>query len=117
MPNVEFDFNAFFEALENVRVNKGISWKRLAEEVGMSASSLTRLQQGKKVDVDAVGSLSRWAGLNVDAYYTPTVSKNVGDTAEEMVSLLRADSDLSDEESAMLQRLIRAAYSKKRGRK
>lgn len=114
MPNVVFDFNAFFEALDSVRENKRVSWKQVAEDVGMSASSLTRLQQGKRVDVDAVGSLSQWADLDVNDYYSPPSLRKEGDPAEEMVSLLRADSKLSSEESSMLQRVIRAAYAKER---
>ena len=114
MPNVAFDFNAFIEAIDHARTKVRASWKRVAEEVDMSASSLTRLQQGKKVDVDALGSLARWANLDVGDYYDPSPDQLVKDPEEEIVSLLRADKNLSPVESSMLQRLIRAAYSKER---
>jgi transcriptional regulator with XRE-family HTH domain len=64
-----FDLYRFFTALDRVRRSRALRWKVVADEAGVSPSTLTRLSQGKRLDVDSLGSLARWASLEVGAYF------------------------------------------------
>lgn len=56
------DTVTLYGALDVVRCHKGISWRDLAGEVGLSPSTLTRLGQGTCPDADALVSLLAWLG-------------------------------------------------------
>ena len=53
-----FDGDAFYAALDGERLARQCTWKRVAEESGISASTLTRDSQGKRPDVDGLAALS-----------------------------------------------------------
>src|SRR5213078_1595384 len=63
-----FDTEAFFAALDVVRQNRGKTWKEVAGESGVSASTLTRMAQGKRPDVDGLAALLAWSGLRADDF-------------------------------------------------
>ena len=50
-----FDGDAFYAALDGERQARQFTWRRVAEESGVSASTLTRISQGKRPDVVEVG--------------------------------------------------------------
>jgi transcriptional regulator with XRE-family HTH domain len=59
------DLDGLVGSLDTKRLADGISWRELARRAGVSASTLTRMQQGKRPDVDTFSALMRW--LNVPA--------------------------------------------------
>ena len=61
-----FDGDAFYAALDGERQARQFTWRRVAEESGVSASTLTRISQGKRPDVDSLAALSAWSGLDVE---------------------------------------------------
>ena len=61
-----FDGDAFYAASDGERQARQCTWKRVAEESAVSASTLTRISQGKRPDVDSLAALSAWSGLDVD---------------------------------------------------
>src|SRR5437867_3545994 len=63
-----FDTEAFFAALDVVRQNRGKTWKEVAGESGVSASTLTRMAQGKRPDVDGLAALLAWSGLKAENF-------------------------------------------------
>lgn len=63
-----FDADAFYAALNGVRHSRKRNWKQVAAESGVSASTLTRMAQGKRPDVDGLAALAAWSGLEVDDY-------------------------------------------------
>lgn len=56
------DTSALYTSLDVVRRAKGISWRDIATETGLSASTLTRLGQGTHPDADGLVSLLAWLG-------------------------------------------------------
>lgn len=68
MPKAKFDLNAFFAALDAERQARRFTWKKVAEEAEMSASTLTRISQGKRPDVDTLAALCTWSGLSADNF-------------------------------------------------
>ncbi len=45
MPKGQFDAEAFYAALDSQRQSRRMTWKQVAEESGISASTLTRMAQ------------------------------------------------------------------------
>jgi transcriptional regulator with XRE-family HTH domain len=68
MKSARFDTLAFYGALDAVRQDRELHWNRVALESGLSASTLTRMRQGKRPDVDGLAALCVWSGLSADRY-------------------------------------------------
>src|SRR5262245_2043718 len=68
MPKGVFDAEGFFAALDDVRESRDLTWKQVAEESLVSASTLTRMAQGRRPAVDSLAALLRWSGLSADDF-------------------------------------------------
>jgi transcriptional regulator with XRE-family HTH domain len=68
MKKGSFDASAFFSALDAQRIAKNLNWKQVAAKSGVSASTLTRMAQGKRPDVDSLAALIAWSGLDMDEF-------------------------------------------------
>lgn len=111
MPKAEFKGSAFYRALDTARAARRLNWKQVAEESGVSASTLTRMAQGKRPDVDSLAALVRWSGLSADAYVGGT--PEIAYTAEpltQITTLLQADPSLPDAGRDAMIDMITAAY-------
>lgn len=111
MAKGDFDAQGFYAALDGERISRGLSWKQVASEAGVSASTLTRMGQGRRPDVDSLAALSRWSGLKADSFLKETGSpKRDADTLAEMTALLRADRRLSSKARNSIEAVLKAAY-------
>jgi len=111
----QFDADAFFDALEKARNNKKITWKKVAEEAGVSASTLTRMAQGKRPDVDTLAALAAWSNLKVDNFIQGGEQKEKPDNViEEVAALFRADPSLSQDAKSAIEAIVRIAHEKLR---
>lgn len=63
-----FDWDGFCYDLNTVRLKRRVDWRTVAEQSRVSASSLTRLMQGKDLTVENLTRLLVWAGLSFDTY-------------------------------------------------
>lgn len=111
MSNIRFDLEGFFSALDGCRIGRNKSWKQVADEAGVSASTLTRMGQGKRPDVDGLAALAGWSGIEVSEFYRD--GSNHGSKSEplaEIIALLRADKNLTTENAAMLETMIKSVY-------
>lgn len=108
-----YNGTAFFAALDAQRVAKGLNWKQVAEAAGVSASTLTRMAQGKRPDVDSLAALSRWSGLSVDDFLSPPRRAARNPSALAAISAhLRSDPQLSPESAAAIEDIVKAAYER-----
>ena len=105
-----FDGDAFYAALDGERQARKCTWKRVAEESGVSASTLTRISQGKRPDVDSLASLSAWSGLDVDRFVRGGFSKKEPEPLAVISTCLRTDPRLNKEAAAALDLMVKAAY-------
>jgi len=106
-----FDCDAFYAALDEIRKQKGLPWKKLADQTKVSASSLTRMGQGKHPDADSLTMLAAWSGLNPADFVTdPELKAKDTESLPKVMALLRADSTLSPEGINAIQDLLNAAY-------
>jgi transcriptional regulator with XRE-family HTH domain len=110
-----FDASAFFSALDAQRVAKRLNWKEVAAESGISASTLTRMAQGRRPDVDSLAALVAWSGLNADDFIRERDEEKSQPEALAMISThLRADPHLTEEGAIALEELIKATYERLR---
>ena len=94
------------------------TWKRVAEEGGVSASTLTRLtriSQGKRPDVDSLAALSTWSGLDVDRFVRGGSSKTEPEPLAVISSYLHSDPQLNEEAAVALDEMVKATYRRMRG--
>ena len=109
-----FKNEAFCAALNATRLAKQMTWKQVAEESGVSASTLTRMTQGKLPDVNGLGALLRWSGLKAESFLG-SEKPNQPETLAEMTALLRADPKLSQASKQTLENVLRATFEHVKG--
>ncbi len=87
----------------------------MAEETSVSASTFTRLSQGKRPDVDSLAALCAWSGLSADAFIRREgEGPQKAEPLAQITAHLQADSNLSKEGLAALEALIKTAYERLR---
>ncbi len=106
-----FDTEAFYAAIDAQRQAKKLTWKQVAAQSGVSASTLTRMAQGRKPDVDGLAALIAWSGLEVDSFLGDQ-DKNRGEpeTLAMISTYLRSDPHLSSASAKALDEIIKATY-------
>jgi transcriptional regulator with XRE-family HTH domain len=109
----QFDVEAFYAALDSQRQAKNLNWKQVAKESGVSASTLTRIAQGRRPDVDSMAVLLNWSGLEADSFVRREQEVRVEPLAQ-ISAYLRADPQLTSEAAAALDAVIKVAYEKLR---
>ena len=116
MSKVEFRQRAFHADLDSVRIARGLTWKNVADQSGVSASTLTRLSQGKRPDVDSLSALVRWSGLSADDYMPAAQSTVPPEPLAEITSVVYGDQSLSTGDRDAMIDIIRATYIRLRDR-
>lgn len=115
MPRTRTDVSALYAALDGARRSKGLSWRQLAGEVGCSPSTMTRLANGYRPDVDAFVALVRWLKMPAETFMIDDDAdgEDSPDQEPELLAqvgaLLRARKDLGPQEKARLQEVFEAA--------
>jgi predicted transcriptional regulator len=111
MASGKFDGEGFFSAIDSVRIARDLTWKKIAEQAEVPASTLTRMSQGRKPDVDSLACLCQWSGLKVEDFTRGMVKKRESvESLAQLTAHLRADPKLSKEGATALEALIKAAY-------
>src|SRR5262245_19967048 len=111
-----FDVARFQAALDAHRASRGLTWKEVAAEARVSASTLSRLGQGKRPDVDSLAALIAWSGLPADPFLAPAHPKSNREALSAISTYLRSDRNLDPEAAAALEAVIRATYTRLRSR-
>jgi len=113
-----FDSDGFYAALDAIRRDREMSWKKVAEMAAISASTLTRMGQGKRPDVDSLAALASWSGLDVSQFYrTTSANMSKKDTLAEITTLLRADRNIKADDAQTMELMIKTLYEDMRKRR
>ncbi|GAA3251123.1 hypothetical protein GCM10017691_63650 [Pseudonocardia petroleophila] len=113
MADAHVDVAALHAALDAARMSRGLSWRELARELGLSPSTLSRLANLKSPDVHAFMAMTHWLNVPAETFRIrseaslPTVSEP--ELMAELAPLLRARTDLDAEDVRYLQEIIGAA--------
>src|SRR5262249_846448 len=110
MPETTVDVDALYAALDAKRQKEGLSWRELAGSLEISPSTLTRMAQGRRPDVDAFATLLRWLGMSADAFMRSTKKKEEVNAVAMISSYLRADRNIDAKDAEALEDILKAAY-------
>lgn len=107
-----FDFEGFYRALDATRTSRNLTWKEVAEQARVNASTLARMPQGKRPDANGLAALSAWSSLNPAEFVSMAGSRAQGSESLARISqLLRDDERLSNESARALEEIVKAAYA------
>ena len=109
-----FDSDGFYDALDATRRSRNLNWKQVAAESGVSASTLTRMAQGKRPDVDGLAALASWANLRTDDYVRSNAEHGEPEPLAMISTYLRSDKSLSPEAATALDEVVKATYERLR---
>jgi transcriptional regulator with XRE-family HTH domain len=107
-----FDAEGFHAALDSQRKALDMTWKDVADEAGVSASTLTRMAQGKRPDVDGLAALLSWSGLKAETFirHSGVEGGKKPQPLAQITAILRADPNLSKESAEAIDQILKAAY-------
>lgn len=105
-----FNLAGFYAALDSHRQARRLTWKEVAAEVGLSASTLTRLGQGKYPDVEGLAALLTWLKLPCERFLPHWQAEAKTTPLAQMAALLHTDPRLSPEHAAALVHIVTVAY-------
>ncbi|MDR6571348.1 helix-turn-helix domain-containing protein [Chitinophaga ginsengisegetis] len=98
--------------LKSKRANKGL--RAIADEIGgVSAATLSRIEQGKVPDVDTFIKICKWLQVSTDSFIISNSETSPVSNREQVVAHLRAERELSTDTVNMLIKMIDLAYSSK----
>lgn len=109
-----FDGAAFYRALDATVRARCKNWKQVAAETGVSASTLTRMSQGRKPDAASLAVLSAWAGLNPSDFVNGPYMRRRAESIAQISTLLRSDPNLDAVAAEAVEAIVRAAYERLR---
>ena len=105
-----------YAALDAARQERGnSSWRTLAKEIGVSPSLLSRIANGQKPDADGFTTLVTWLNLPAETFV-----RGDGEPTEppalmaELAILLRARTDLTQQDAEYLETIFAAALRQTR---
>jgi transcriptional regulator with XRE-family HTH domain len=110
MPQNLLDLEALVGALDSERKARGVSWRQLAKEAGVSPSTLTRMQQGKPPDRNTFTALTNWLGIPAERFYSGQATAEKSEDPLAVIStLLRGKKKMNSKAMTALQELVNAA--------
>jgi hypothetical protein len=84
----------------------------VSAQTGISASTLSRMGQGKGPDSGSLATLAAWSGLNPAEYVALEGRAHAPEPLARVATLLRHDPRLSAEAAEMLDQMLRSAYQR-----
>src|ERR1700761_1970030 len=98
MTRTRIDVQGLYAALDAERTTRGLSWRQLAKEIGVSPSLLSRLGNDLRPDADGFATLVRWLNMPAEQFMIDTGERPVNQAEPDLVTqlapLLRARQDL-----------------------
>ncbi|MBB2892180.1 helix-turn-helix domain-containing protein [Flexivirga oryzae] len=97
-------------ALDAAREQQDLSWRQLAKQLGVSASTISRMAQGLRPDVSAFVAMTTWLRMPAENFYIGVEeTNNEPDLVASLSPHLRARSDLTEKDVSYLEDVIAAA--------
>lgn len=102
----------FAQTIKGKRANNGL--RAAAKDIGISFTTLSRIEQGKVPDVDTFVRICKWLNTSTDTFIIGTSKKTKEiSNKEQIVAHLRADKELNKDTINMLIKMIDLAYNQK----
>ncbi len=109
-----FDVAALHAAIDSRRRFRGLTWRQVADEIGIAASTITRMAQGGRTEADGVMTMLDWLGVPAETLLRRRGSGSRPDLVTQLSNLLRTQRELTSETVTGLESIIRQAYERLR---
>jgi transcriptional regulator with XRE-family HTH domain len=111
MGRVHVDVGALYAALDAARRSRGMSWRQLSAEIGVSPSTMTRIANGGRPDVDAFAAMVTWLGSPAETFMSAAsaTQREEPELLVQLAPLLRSRRDLDPADVEYLEDVIGAA--------
>jgi transcriptional regulator with XRE-family HTH domain len=67
-----FDSTALWRAMDVQRSAQGQSWNEVADAIGVSVATITRMRNGGRMEVDGMLAMVSWLGVPVETFVRET---------------------------------------------
>jgi transcriptional regulator with XRE-family HTH domain len=109
------DYEALYGAINTARQAKSLSWRELAEVIGTSPSTFTRLAQGRGIDAATFAGLIAWLRGDANDFIVRNTAeirprRSSASTLATISGHLRADKNLDRDAARHLDSIIASAY-------
>ena len=105
----KFDAPGFYAALAATVAARGLTWKQVSRETGVSTTTLTRMAQGRRPDAASFAALCAWSSINPGDHVKLT-ERRAAEPLAQISRLLRSDPRLRPEAAETLDVMLRTAY-------
>lgn len=107
----EINIRELATMIKNKRGRRGL--REVAKEIGdVSASTLSRIEQGKIPDLDTFIKLCKWLGVSADHFTKDKEQEDIQENTPQIVTAhLRADRALDPQTAEALVTMIEMAYN------
>ena len=102
------DTSKFSEMIKSKRGSIGL--RTLAKEIGISSSTLSRVEQENLPDIDTYIKLCNWLEVSTDFFKVDSSNEKHDSSYQNVIAHLRADKTLSGKTSEALIQMINVAY-------
>lgn len=65
---LRFDSRVLYQALNEQREARGLTWADVARDVGVSSRTLTRTARGGRMEVDGMLAMCRWLNRTAESF-------------------------------------------------
>jgi hypothetical protein len=66
---MRFDTRVLYETMDEQRRARGLSWRKVAQEIGsISPSTLTRTKLGGRMEADGMVAMCPWVGRTAESF-------------------------------------------------
>ena len=62
------DSKALYEAIDKQRKDRGLTWRDVSREIGVSTSTITGTKRGGRMEVDGMLAMVGWLGVPVETF-------------------------------------------------
>ena len=94
-----------------MRLSRQKTWKEVAQETGVNASTLTRIGQGANPDVNGLAALLDWANLKAEMFIRGSKNEEPEAIAK-ITALLRADPHLQPDHAKLIEDIVVSTYNR-----
>ena len=113
MAESRLDVAALYVTLDSERRQRELSWREVAHQAGVGPSTLSRMAQGHRPDVDSFVALVQWLGMPAEQFMRGGAGgagqSQATAPAQAVASLLRADKNLDPDSAAAIDDILQAA--------
>jgi transcriptional regulator with XRE-family HTH domain len=115
MAQATVDVGGLYAALDAARASKKLSWRQLAKEIGVSPSTMTRMGNSQKPEINAFAAMVRWLNMPAETFMIDedtaprAAPRKEPPLLAQLAPLLRARTDLDADDVRYLEEVIGAA--------